>query len=155
MIFSPFRKQTLQKVTGNERSIERVWILTILGPYANPADILYRNQRWRIKISTCGTVLWQVLGGSLSQELLEKALLLRLGRGGSARAFLGPHRPRLVQVGVAAHQVYRALDVGKHLNLLYLRKGECQASSYVHNHHVALLWNTEGEASIMQTLIFN
>lgn len=70
------------------------------------------------------TVLWQVLGGSLGQELLEEALLLRLGRGGPARALLGPYGPRLVQVGVAAHQVDRALDVGKHLNLLYLRNGE-------------------------------
>lgn len=60
------------------------------------------------------------MGGSLGQELLEEALLLRLGCGGPARAFLGPDGPRLVKVGVTAHQVYRALDISKHLNLLYL-----------------------------------
>ncbi len=69
------------------------------------------------------TVLWQTVGGSLGQELLEEALLLRLGCGGPARALLGPDGPRLVKVGVTAHQVYRALDISEHLNLLYLRNG--------------------------------
>lgn len=69
------------------------------------------------------TVLWQTVGSSLGQELLEEALLLRLGCGGPARALLGPDGPRLVKVGVTAHQVYRALDISEHLNLLYLRNG--------------------------------
>ncbi len=54
VIFSPFRKQTFKKVTRNEHFVERLWNLTSLGPDTDPADILYRNQRWRIQISTCG-----------------------------------------------------------------------------------------------------
>lgn len=64
------------------------------------------------------------MGGSLGQELLEETLLLRLDCGGPARALLGPDGPRLVKVGVTAHQVYRALDISEHLNLLYLRNGK-------------------------------
>lgn len=37
------------------------------------------------------TVLWQVFEVSLGQELLEQALLLRLGCGGPARTLLGPY----------------------------------------------------------------
>ncbi len=54
VIFSPFRKQTFKKVTRNEHFVEWLWNLTSLGPDTDPADILYRNQRWRIQISTCG-----------------------------------------------------------------------------------------------------
>lgn len=62
---------------------------------------------------------------SLSEELLEEALLLGLGglRALGNGALLGscsPHRG-LVQVGVAADEVHRALDVGKHLDLLHLQ----------------------------------
>jgi len=54
------------------------------------------------------------MGGSLGQELLEETLLLRLDCGGPALAFLGPDGPRLVKVGVTAHQVYRALDISEY-----------------------------------------
>lgn len=58
--------------------------------------------------------------GSLSEELLEEALLLGLVVEGARRcgALL---RGRLVGVGVTADEVHRALDVCEHLNLLHLQ----------------------------------
>lgn len=124
LFFSFSGNWRFKKVTRNEHFVEQLWNLSSLGPRHDPADILYRNQRWRIKISTCGD--WLSSGGwwrlSLGQELLEEALLLGLGTGGPSRALLGPDGPWLVKVGVTAHQVYCALDISEHLNLLYLKK---------------------------------
>lgn len=64
-------------------------------------------------------------GTSLGEQLLEEALLLGLAALGSLlpRALLVAGGGALVQVRVAAHQVDRALDVGKHLHLLHLQVG--------------------------------
>lgn len=64
-------------------------------------------------------------GRSLGEQLLEEALLLSLAALGTLRprALLGgpaTQGPLLTQVGVAADQVHRALDVRKHLHLLHL-----------------------------------
>lgn len=63
---------------------------------------------------------------SLGEQLLEEALLLGLIVLGALRsgALLGGRRSdrALVQVGITANQVHCALDVRKHLNLLYLQR---------------------------------
>lgn len=62
---------------------------------------------------------------SLGEQLLEEALLLGLAALGALLpgALLVAGGGGLVQVRVAAHQVHRALDVGKHLHLLHLVEG--------------------------------
>jgi len=71
---------------------------------------------------------------SLSEELLEEALLLGLVVLGAlrSRALLGGRGPdgALVQVRVTANEVHRALDVRKHLNLLHLREQRPKALMY-------------------------
>lgn len=66
------------------------------------------------------------MGLSLGEQLLEEALLLGLvvlGDLWSGPLLGGPGSDgALVQVGVAADKVHRALDVRKYLNLLNLQK---------------------------------
>ena len=42
---------------------------------------------------------------------------------------MGPHRTWLLEIGVTPYQVYCALNISKHLNLLYLEENKY--------HHVA------------------
>lgn len=64
---------------------------------------------------------------SLGEQLLEKALLLRLVvlRALRSRGLLRGRSPAgaLVHVRVAPHQVDCALDICKHLHLLHLQTG--------------------------------
>lgn len=64
-------------------------------------------------------------GTSLGEQLLEEALLLGLAALSALLpgALLVAGGGGLVQVRFAAHQVHRALDVGKHLHLLHLGGG--------------------------------
>lgn len=83
------------------------------------------EEAWEVRRSRRAVGGWGDGGVSLGQQLLEEALLLGLVVLGALRhgALLGRCRSNrtLVQVGLTADQVHRALDVGKHLNLLHLR----------------------------------